>query len=336
MSAIVVRSHALEIARARVDCVRADGTPMRNPLLSAMEAERASVDRLATADPSTRALAAERAAQGDLRGAGDLGVDARLISGAREQRLLPGVVEEMPAYFEHRTTRALAPPDASRQERAVVAVGVGMMSSVARAGAVRPLFDLVAEAVRARTGVRVEPREARSGQAAPWRSWTIHLWGADAASGQFGYLRTAAAVLAAKVAPDLTGYPLDEPAWLEVRDVEDLGGREFGWAARVGAWREAQALAAGDGLDPAPLSIVPDPPPERAPDDLPAYHTLLIEGGQEVHVLCPGGPPIHHRGGEAQTVRSIIAHTDELDRLCGYLRELGCLVQVDPAECDLA
>lgn len=330
MSDLVLRSHALDVARARVDVAGPDGTPMRNPLLSAMEAERASVDRLATADASVRALAAERAQRGDLGGAGSLGVEARLISGVREVALLPGVVDSAPQYFAHRTTRALARRDTPPEERARISTGVGVMSSVARAGAVAPLFDLVAEAVLARTGVRVEARGAGAGPASPWRTWSIRLWSADAASGQFGYLRAASAVLGAKVAADLEGHPREEPAWLEVRDVEDLGGREFGWAARVGAARAPVALLGEEG--PVSVSVVTDPPPVRAPDALPAYHTILVEGGQQVRVSCPGAPPLCHPGGSAQTVGSVVAFDDEIDRLCRFLRDVGCRVVVDPSE----
>lgn len=330
MSDLVLRSHALEVTKARVDVAGPDGNPMRNPLLSAMEAERDSVDRLASADPSVRALAAARAQRGDLSGAGSLGVEARLITGAREVALLPGVVESAPEYFEHRTTRALARRDAPPEERARISTGVGMMSSVARAGAVLPLFELVAEAVLARTGVRVEARASGSGPATPWRTWSIRLWSADAASGRFGYLRTAAAVLGAKVASDLEGHPREEPAWLEVRDVEDLGGREFGWAARVGVARAPVALLGEEG--PMAVSVVADPPPVRAPDALPAYHTILVQGGQQVRVSCPGGPPLCHPGGSAQTVGAVVAFDDEVDRLCRFLRDVGCRVVVDPSE----
>lgn len=330
MSDLVLRSRALDVAGTRIDVVGPGGAPMRNPLLSAMEAERASIDRLATADPAVRALAAERARRGDLSGAGDLGVEARLISGVREVALLPGVVDSAPQYFAHRTTRALAHRDTTPEERVRISTGVGMMSSVARAGAVMPLFDLVAEAVLVRTGVRVEARGAGAGPAAPWRTWSIRLWSADAANDRFGYLRTASAVLGTKVAADLGGHPRSEPAWLEVRDVEDLGGREFGWAARVGTTNSPIALLGEEG--PVAVSVVADPPPVRAPGALPAYHTILVEGGQHVRVSCPGAPPLCHPGGAAQTVGSVVAFDDEIDRLCGFLREVGCRVVVDPAE----
>ena len=274
-SDLVLRSGALQRVRERVDCVRANGTPMRNPILSAMEAEEQSFDVCARMS-QTRLLAyaggpaLSSAARGDLAAAA-----AHLV---RWDAITSGMsLGATKSQVRH-------DPGLSRGEL----VGVALMSRQVRASAADQVGWQVEQALTERHGspVRHDQERCLIASGGPWRSWSVNLWGAGSSNGdRFDYVANAAAVLAVKLAADLQHLPAGLDAFVQVREVGDAPARCFGWAARVGTSAQVAGLLPDAEQ---PISLERDPEPERDASSLPEYHTLLVCGGQQVRIACPG------------------------------------------------
>lgn len=154
----------------------------------------------------------------------------------------------------------------------------------------------------------------------PWRTWTVQL-----GSGRNGFspVRLAGTGLANRVCHDLEGR--SGPFWIEIRQVEDVPARLFGWRAR--ARFESERALPDPAETPDPIWIRAESPTRTG---LPTYHTVRIECPEPLWILCAGSPPLAHPGGPGVTIWNAVVYPEELEEIQKVIETQGGRCLIDP------